>query len=430
MEKLFKNSYEWLLGWRYTRSSRGSHKSGLISLISALSIVGIALSVAALIIVLSVMNGFQREVRGKMLSVIPHIQVYPAPEVAAQTGWEAGLTEKIRQNKEVMGVSPYMSSQAIILSNDELIGVKTEGVEPATEKEVSEVPSKLVAGKLEDLKDGEFNVIIGLELANRLGIALGNDQYDLGKSITLMAPEANTTPAGVVPRMREFKVVGVIASGHYEIDNNFIYINVNDAKRLFHNGNAGLRVKVKNMDEAADVGRWIEENSSAPVFAQDWSSMNPSWFSAVKTEKIMISIILLLITTVAIFNLVSMLSMTVNEKLADIAILRTLGASKRSVNRVFMIQGALIGGAGTFFGVFFGVLVALNVGSIVAGLEKLFQTDFLPKGVYFISRMPSEVRLNEVLLIAGVTFGLSLIATIYPSQKAAAVEPAKALRYE
>lgn len=433
MEKFFKNSYEWVLGWRYTRSSRGAHKNKLISFISGLSILAITLSVMSLIVVLSVINGFQTDVRGTMLSVIPHVQVYPSQATLAQPDWETRLTQKIKENPEVLGVSPDYSSQAVVLNDSELLPAKVEGINPVTESEVSNVPNKMVAGHLTDLKDGEndYDVVIGTELAKQLGMYVGNGQYELGHSITLMSTEANATVAGLLPRMREFKVVGVFFSKNFEIDKGYIYMHVNVAKKMFLNGSSALRVKLANMDKAPEVAHQIELSSVLPVTAEDWSAINPSWFSALKTEKVMIAIILLMITLVAIFNLVSMLSMTVNEKLADIAILRTLGASRRSITKIFMIQGALIGGLGTFFGVFFGVLIAYNVGRIVSTLESLLHTDILPKGgVYVLSYMPSEVRWTEVGTIAAITFGLSLLATIYPSRRAAAVEPARALRYE
>jgi len=424
-------SFEWLLGWRYTSVSRGAHQNRFISFISILSMVGIVLGVAALIIVLSVMNGFQKEVRTKMLSVIPHIQVYASPNTPA--GWQAPLTQVIRKNPEVQGVAPYMSSQSIILHQGDMLGVKVEGIDPTQESEVSDVNKKLIAGRLSDLTDDGFNIVIGVELARTLGLETAPNQFALGQGVTLLAPEANVTVAGMLPRMREFTVVGILNSGHFEIDNSYAYIHVNDATRLFHEGNQGLRVNIKDMDQAQTVGMQIEaaaEKAGINALARDWTSINPAWFSAVKTEKTMMTIILLIITIVAGFNLVSMLVMTVNEKQADIAILRTQGASRRSIMKIFMIQGALIGGMGTMIGVGLGILVAANIGSIVAGIESAFGLVLLPKGVYFINRMPSEIRWQEVVLIAVVSFGLSLLATIYPSLKAAAVEPARALRYE
>ena len=424
-------SFEWLLGWRYTSVSRGARKNRFISFISILSMIGIILGVAALIIVLSVMNGFQKEVRAKMLSVIPHIQVYASPNTPE--GWEQPLTQLIAKNPQVQGVAPYMSSQSIILHQGEMIGVKVEGIDPKEENQVSEVGQKLIAGSLGELTDESFNIVLGVELARSLGLQTGPNQFALGKEITLLAPEANVTVAGMMPRMREFKVVGIVSSGHFEIDNSFAFINVGDATRLFRDGNRGLRVKVADMDQAQKVGLQIEgaaEKGGFQVLSRDWTTINPAWFSAVKTEKTMMTIILLIITIVAGFNLVSMLVMTVNEKQADIAILRTQGASRRSIMKIFMIQGALIGGLGTIIGVLLGILVAANIGSIVAGFEHLLGFELLPKGVYFINRMPSDIRWQEVVTIAAVSFGLSLLATIYPSRKAAAVEPARALRYE
>lgn len=424
-------SFEWLLGWRYTSVSRGAQKNRFISFISVLAALGIILGVAALIIVLSVMNGFQKEVREKMLGVVPHIQVYAAPDSPAD--WQQPLTQLIGNMPEVLGVAPYMSSQSIILNRGEMLGVKVEGVDPQREGAVSDVGKKVVAGSLSEVTDDSFNIAIGVELARNLGLETAPNRFSLGSEVTLLAPEANITVAGAMPRMRPFKIVAIVSSGHFEIDSSFAFVHVRDAQKLFRDGQQGLRVKIRNMDDAQRVGMAIERAAAVQrldVVARDWTSINPAWFSAVKTEKTMMTIILLIITVVAGFNLVSMLVMTVNEKQADIAILRTQGASRRSIMKIFMIQGALIGGLGTLLGVGLGVLVAANIGSIVAGIEAVFGLVLLPKGVYFINRMPSEIRWLEVLVIAGVSLVLSLMATVYPSRKAAAVEPARALRYE
>ncbi|MGL4767724.1 MAG: lipoprotein-releasing ABC transporter permease subunit [Formosimonas sp.] len=417
-----KNTFEWLLAWRYTRGARGSNSSlKMVSFVSWLSMIGTVIGVASLIVVMSVMNGFVTEIRDKMLSVVPHVQVYPAPD--APDGWSKNLTAKIKQNPEVLGVAPYMSSASIILQEGDLKGVKVEGVDPALESEVSQVAQKLIAGQLTDLKAGEFNVILGAELANHLGVKVAD-------KVTVMAPEINTTIAGMAPRLRDFNVVGIIYTDHFEVDNSYVFMHVADANSLFQTGAAGLRIKIKDMNQADAVADWIANNAGMPVQTRVWTSFNPGWFSAVKTEKVMISIILLLIVAVAAFNLISMLMMTVKEKNSDIAILRTLGASRGSIMKIFMVQGALIGGLGTLFGVFWGVLIAANVGSIVGWIERVVGMDLLPKGQYMIGVMPSQVRPTEVLIIAVCSFLISLLATIYPSRKAANLEPARALRYE
>lgn len=416
------NSFEWLLAWRYTRGSRGANSSlKLVSFVSWLSMIGTVIGVASLIVVMSVMNGFVTEIRDKMLSVVPHVQVYPSSN--APEDWAQNLTAKIKQNPEVIGVAPYMSSASIILQEGDLKGIKVEGIDPEFENQVSQVGQKLIAGQLSDLQAGQFNIIIGSELANHMGVQIGD-------KITIMAPEVDTSIAGVTPRMREFNLTGVIYTDHFEVDNTYAFMNVDDARSLFHNGSKGLRIKLKDMNQAESVADWIDLNAGMPVVTQTWTSFNPGWFSAVKTEKVMISIILLLIVAVAAFNLISMLMMTVKEKNSDIAILRTLGASRGSIMKIFMVQGALIGGLGTLFGVFWGVLIAANVGSIVGWIEKIVGMDLLPKGQYMIGVMPSQVRPMEVLIIAVCSFGISLLATIYPSRKAANLEPAKALRYE
>jgi lipoprotein-releasing system permease protein len=426
-----KNSFEWLLGWRYTRASRGVSHNRFISFISALSMVGIVLGVMALIVVISVMNGFQKEVRERNLSVVPHIQVFPSQ--GAPQNWYTALTQQMKTNPEILGAAPYMSSPSIILQDGEMVSIQVEGIAPAQEANVSQVPQKIIAGSLDALTPQSFNVVLGVELARKLGLELEDGQFALGQTVTVIAPEVDETIAGVMPRMRAFNVVGIVKSGQYQIDSNFAYTNVNDAVSLFRassQGRVGLRVKVADIDRAPQTSDWIVENAGMAVDTKDWTSFNKEWFSAVKTEKVMMIIILLFITMVAGFNLVSMLVMTVNEKQADIAILRTQGASKRSIMRIFMLQGALIGGMGTLIGMGLGVLLASNIGSIVRGIEIALNIDVLPKGIYLIERMPSDVRVGEVLTIALVSFGLSLLATIYPSRKAANVEPARALRYE
>ncbi|TDR27036.1 ABC transporter permease, partial [Hydromonas duriensis] len=340
MNKRFcKNNFEFFLGWGYTRGLGSKSNNRFVSFISALSILGIFLGVAALIIVLSVTNGFQREVRERMLSVVPHVQVYPAPDSPA--GWELTLSQSIEKNKEVVGIAPYMSSQSIFLQDGEMVGVKVEGIDPMQEGKVSEVPKKIIQGRLDDLKEGEFNIVLGIELARRLGLEIKKDTFSLGEPVTLLMPETNFHTNEQSPRLFSFNVVGILNTGHFEIDKSFAYVHVNDAKKLFHEGNMGLRVKLKDMDQAKTVSRWIEDNASQPVLTQDWTSINPAWFSELQSFKVMISIILFIITIVGGFSLVSMLVMTVNDKQADIAILRTQGASRRSIMHIFMIQGAL-----------------------------------------------------------------------------------------
>ena len=416
------NSFEWLLAWRYTRGSRGANSSlKLVSFVSWLSMIGTVIGVASLIVVMSVMNGFVTEIRDKMLSVVPHVQVYPSSN--APEDWAQNLTAKIKQNPEVIGVAPYMSSASIILQEGDLKGIKVEGIDPEFENQVSQVGQKLIAGQLSDLQAGQFNIIIGSELANHMGVQIGD-------KITIMAPEIDTSIAGATPRMREFNLTGVIYTDHFEVDNTYAFMNVDDARSLFHNGSKGLRIKLKDMNQAESVADWIDLNAGMPVVTQTWTSFNPGWFSAVKTEKVMISIILLLIVAVAAFNIISTLVMVVTDKKADIAILRTLGATPRQIMTIFMVQGTVIGVVGTLLGAALGSLAALYISSAIAGLESLFGFKILNASVYFIDYIPSQLLLSDVLLVSAAALFLSFFATLYPAWRAARTQPAEALRYE
>jgi lipoprotein-releasing system permease protein len=417
--------FEWQVGLRYTRAGKRrsdtSQQNGFISFIAAISTVGIALGVAALIVVLSVMNGFQKEVRDRMLSVLSHI------EVSGLNGgiddWQK-LAAEARTNKEVIGVAPYVSGQVLLTRGDSFRGALLRGILPSEEPKVSDLGADMVEGKLTDLKPGEFDVILGSELARGFGVGVGD-------KITVAAPQGQVTPAGLIPRFRQFNVVGVFESGHYEYDSSLALINIDDATRLFRQDQyTGIRLKLEDMDRAPQVAAQLASVFTEPVSILDWTRQNRNWFAAVKTEKNLMFVILTLIIAVAAFNLVSSLVMTVTDKQADIAILRTLGASPRSIMGIFVIQGAIIGLIGCLVGVVLGVIVALNVGELVGFIEHLFGISFLPKDIYFISEMPSDLRLPDVIRIGSVSVVLSLLATLYPSFRASRLAPAEALRYE
>jgi lipoprotein-releasing system permease protein len=404
--------YEFLVGWRYTRSGkRGLQRNRF----------GIALGVGALIVVLSVMNGFQKEVRDKMLSVLSHIEVS-----SLENGlplWPATL-DLIARDPQFLAGAPYVSGQAMVVRGDTMRGVIVRGIEPTLEPRVSDIGKQMRVGTLSDLKPGEFGAIIGAELARELMLAPGD-------KIALMVPQGTVTPAGVVPRMKQFQVTGIFSSGHYEYDRGLVILHMQDAAKVYQIDTAsGIRVKTSNMQEAPQIAARM--SAFLPKFLQvrDWSSENRNWFAAVQVEKRMMFIILTMIIAVAAFNLVSMLVMTVKEKQADIAILRTLGATPGAIRLIFIVQGALIGWLGTLLGIVLGCLVGANVGVIVDFIERLFGVHFLPPGIYFISYLPSDLRLEDVLIIGITSFFLALLATLYPSWRASRVNPAQALRYE
>ncbi len=422
MLSILKNlPFEWLVGLRYTRAGRRSGRNSFISFISLISMAGIALGVGALIVVLSVMNGFQKEVRDRMLSVLPHIEVFEP--VAGLADWHATAKE-VFLDKEVKGAAPYVAGQAMMTHDGVLRGVMVRGVLPAQESNVSEVAAQVRQGKFTDLRAGEFNVVLGGELARAL-------QAGLGDHVMLISPEGQITPAGMIPRSKAFKVVGIFEAGHYEYDSTLAFIHIEDAEKMFRlNAPSGLRLRIADMQRAPQVARDLSRILTGNVLISDWSKQNRTWFAAVQTEKRMMFIILTLIIAVAAFNLVSTLVMTVTDKQADIAILRTLGASPRSIMKIFMIQGAVVGLIGTAIGVSLGVLIAWNVDVIVPFIEHLLGVQFLPRDIYLISALPSDLRWADVGTIGAVAVVLAFLATLYPSWWAARVKPAEALRYE
>ena len=419
---LFKNlPFEWMIGLRYTRAGRRSARNSFISFISLISMAGIALGVAALIVVLSVMNGFQKEVRDRMLSVLAHIEVFDTN--GALPDWRATALQAL-QNKEVRGAAPYVDAQAMVARDETLRGVMVRGILPEEETKVSTVATQVRIGSLSDLRAGEFNVVLGIELARSLGLRLGD-------KLTMIAPQGQVTPAGVLPRLKQFNVVGIFEAGHYEYDSSLVFIHMEDGEKMFrHAGPSGLRLKIADMQQAPQVAETLSKSLTGDLYIRDWSKQNRNWFAAVQTEKRMMFIILTLIIAVAAFNLVSTLVMTVTDKQADIAILRTLGASPLSIMKIFMIQGALVGLIGTAIGVSSGVLIALNVDVIVPFIESLLGVQFLPRDIYLISALPSDLRWPDVWRIGGVAVVLAFFATLYPSWRAARVRPAEALRYE
>lgn len=415
--------YEFLIGLTYTRRGRrGRRRDGFMSFISGISVASIALGVAALIIVLSVMNGFQKEVRDRMLAVIPHIEVTAVPGPLEDA---AGLAARLEARSDVLAAAPYVQGQGLFNSGDVVRGALVKGVDPAAEPKVSDIAQNLTGGaKLTDLAPKRFGVILGRDLARALGVRTGD-------KVALLVPQGNMTPAGLMPRMRQLTVLGYLSSGHYEYDSTMALLSIEDAAALFRTGGPqGLRLKTSDMNDAPAIARSIAAGLPPGVYASDWSRQNRTWFAAVQVEKRMMGIILFLIVLVGAFGLVSTLVMTVKEKQSDIAILRTLGASQGSIMAIFMIEGTIVGLVGVAAGVAAGLLVAENVGAIVSAIEALMGVEFLPKEIYFISTMPSDPRLSDIVPIAVFSFLLSLAATVYPSWRAARIHPAEALRYE
>ncbi len=413
--------YEWQIGWRYTRAGRSGRRNGFISFISGVSMLGIALGVAALIIVLSVMNGFQKEVRDRMLSVIAHVEVRDAAG-GALPDWQA-TAKAARQDKRVIGAAPFVTAQALVGRGEDLRGAVIRGIDPAEEAQVTDL-ARTQGPLLAQLKSGEWNIVLGIELARLIGARVGD-------KVTLVAPGGNVTPAGVVPRLKQFTLVGVFEAGHYEYDSGLALIHIDDAARLFRvDGPMGVQLRLSDVYSARAVGQDLQASLGPGVFVRDWTRVNRNWYDAVQIEKRLMFIILTLIVAVAAFNLVSTLVMTVTDKRADIAILRTLGASPRSIMGIFMVQGAAAGVMGTFGGCALGLLVAYNIDVIVPTLERVLGVAFLPSNIYVISRMPSQPLPSDIVPVLVISLVLAFVATIYPSWRASRVNPAEALRYE
>ena len=414
--------YELQIGWRYTRAGRSGRRNRFISFISGVSMLGIALGVAALIIVLSVMNGFQKEVRDRMLSVIAHVEVFE-PRGAALPDWQDTAT-RARQNPQVIGAAPFVAAQALVARGDDMRAAIVRGILPADEATVTPLAAQLRDSTLSALTPGSWNIVLGAELARSLGVRVGD-------KVTLVAAGGQMTPAGVIPRLKQFTLSGVFEAGHYEYDNGLALIHIDDAARFFRvEGATGVQLRLRDVHAARTVAAELSRSLGPDVLVRDWTRTNRNWFDAVQIEKRLMFIILTLIVAVAAFNLVSTLVMTVTDKRADIAILRTLGASPRSIMGIFMVQGAAAGIIGTLSGVAFGLLVAFNIGVIVPAIERAFGVAFLPGSIYLISRMPSEPLASDIVPIAVISLLLAFVATIYPSWRASRVNPAEALRYE
>lgn len=415
--------YEWQIGWRYTRAGRAGRRNGFISFISFVSMIGIALGVAALIIVLSVMNGFQKEVRDRMLAAIPHVELL-SNDGDALPDWQA-VAQKARTLPQVKATAPFIEVQSLVARGETMRGVVIRGVEPADEGGLTDLGSQLKRdGLLQQLTPGGWKIILGSELARTLGVQVGDP-------VTVIAPGGQVSPVGVSPRLKQFTVVGIFTIGHYQYDSSLALVSIDDAERLYRvAGPTGVQLRLNDVQLARKVGDDLTQLFNGGVLVQDWTRTNAAWYDAVQIEKRMMAIILTLIVAVAAFNLVSTLVMTVTDKRADIAILRTLGASPRSIMAIFMVQGGASGVIGTLAGVVMGLLVAFNIDVIVPFIEHVLGVHFLPGSVYLISKMPSDPQAGDIVPIAIISLVLAFVATVYPSWRASRVNPAEALRYE
>jgi lipoprotein-releasing system permease protein len=411
--------YELLVGLRYTRAKRRNH---FISFISIASMLGIAVGVWALIVVLSVMNGFQKEVRARILGVVAHVQITGPENRLAD--WRT-VAREASQNPAVVAAAPFVNAQGMLMYGGAVKGVVVRGIVPELEQKVAEIGLRMVAGRLDALVPGEFGIVLGTELARALGARVGD-------KVTLIAPQGLVTPAGILPRLKQFTVEGVFEVGMFEYDSTLALVHMADAQKLYSMGDtaSGVRLKLGDLFQSREVTRDLFTRLKGDLYISDWTRSHANYFRAVQIEKTMMFIILFLIVLVAAFNSVSTLVMAVTDKQADIAILRTLGASPGGIMKIFIVQGAVIGLLGTFLGVATGIPTALNIDVIVPFLERLFSIRFLSSEVYYITELPSDLQGGDVIAILLVSLFLSLVATLYPSWRAARVNPAEALRYE
>ncbi len=411
--------YELLIGLRYTRAKRRNH---FISFISLISMIGIALGIVVLIVVLSVMNGFQKEIRTQILGVASHIEISEFDGTLKH--WPT-VVAAARRHPQVLAAAPYVMAQGMLSFDQGVQGTLIRGVLPEQENQVVELGKKMKVGRLEDLRPGEFGIVLGIDLARSLGAGVGS-------KITVIAPQGQVTPAGILPRLKQFTVVGVFEAGMSVYDSGLALMHMDDAAKLYRMEDkiSGVRLKIKDLDIAPRISRELAASLPGDYFVRDWTQQNKNFFRAVQMEKTVMFVIMFFIVAVAAFNIVSTLVMVVTDKQADIAILRTLGASPGSIMKIFIVQGTVIGVIGTLIGVGGGVLLAANIDVVVPFIERVFGMQFLAKDVYYISEVPSDVRTMDVVTIGIISFVLSLLATLYPSWRASKINPAEALRYE
>ncbi len=408
------------LGLRYTAAKRRNH---FISFISLTSIIGIVIGVTALITVLSVMNGFERELRERILGVASHATVTHLD--GPVTDWDR-VAAKAAENPQVVGTAPYVEGQVMLVRGDQVTGSMLRGVLPGQEPSVSDVAANMRTGKLADLEAGEYGIVLGSKLARYLGVRPDD-------RITLVTPEASVTPVGVLPRLKRFTVTGVFEIGMYDYDRSTAFVHLADARKLMRiegEGVTGVRLRLEDMFRAPAVSEALSASFGRDLWVRDWTQRHSNFFRAVQTEKTVMFVILTLIVAVAAFNIVSTLVMTVQDKQSDIAILRTLGVTPRGVMAIFLVQGSVIGLVGTLLGVGGGIALSLNIGELMPALESLFGVNLLPADVYYISDLPAKLNVDDVVNITLLSIGLSVLATLYPAHRASRTQPAEALRYE
>ena len=411
------NSFETMIGLRYVRARRRNH---FISFISMSSMIGVALGVMALITVISVMNGFEKELKDRILGMASHAVI---EELNGLKDWQL-VINNIKDHPEIVGAAPYFHAEGMLTKDKIVNGVIIRGILPHEETNVAIVAEKMIEGDLNDLKSTEFNIILGAELVRKLNL-------EIGDKVTLVAPQANFTPAGILPRLKRFTLIGIFEVGMHEFDGGLALIHMDDALRLFRKSNpTGIRLKTNNILKAPTISREIASQLSSKYWVIDWTQRHSNFFRALKTEKTVMFVILTLIVAVAAFNIISTLVMAVSDKQSDIAVLRTLGASPKSILKIFIIQGTIIGAIGILLGVIGGVWLASNIETLVPALENMLGYKFLSPDVYYISDLPSDMHWSDVILISVVSFVLCLFATIYPAFRAANTLPAEALRYE